>query len=509
MNEQSIRRLVIVGGGTAGWMAATALRRLMYPGLEITVIESDEIGIIGVGEATIPPFRTHNVLLGIDERDFVRGTQATFKLGIEFRDWGRIGDSYIHGFGKLGLDLANQPFHQYWVRAQQLGVAKDLGFYSFNVQAARQGRFMVSPQDAPKDTPLEDIAYAYHFDAALYARFLRRFAEADGVVRVEGRIVAVRLHPETGFVDTLVLQDGRSVPGDLFIDCSGFAGILIEKTMHAGYDDWTHWLPCDRAWAVPCENVVAPTPYTRASARPAGWQWRIPLQHRVGNGHVFSSRHMSEDEAASILLANLEGRPLADPKLIPFHGGKRRRNWIRNVVAIGLSGGFLEPLESTAIHLIQASIAKLALHFPERDCSEVLRNRYNAQMDYEFERVRDFLILHYKATEREDTPFWKACREMEIPESLREYIDLFRDSARLASRVDELFTTVSWAQVMLGQRIVPRRYPPVIDRLTDADLKQFIDHVEEVIRSCVAVVPSHEAFIAKHCRASPPVSAPA
>lgn len=504
MNDRSIRRLVIVGGGTAGWMAATALRRLLYPELSIEVIESEEIGIIGVGEATIPPFRAHNALLGIDERDFVRGTQATFKLGIEFRDWGRPGDSYIHGFGKLGLDLGGQPFHLYWTRALQLGKAKDIGRYSFNVQAARQGRFMASPADAPKNTPLEDIVYAYHFDATLYARYLRRFAEANGVRRIEGRIVEVRLHPQSGFVETLVLSDGRTVSGDLFIDCSGFRGLLIEQQLHAGYEDWSHWLPCDRAWAVPSENVAPPVPYTRATARPAGWQWRIPLQHRMGNGHVFSSRYMSEDEARAVLLANLEGRPLAEPRLIPFNGGRRRRAWIGNVIAIGLSGGFLEPLESTAIHLVQTAIKKLALLFPERDCSEVLQRRYNAQMNEEFEQVRDFLILHYHATERTDTPFWNHCRTMEIPESLREYLALFRDSARILQRGDELFTTVSWAQVMIGQGILPRRYPAVVDRLTDQELKQFVDQVEEVISSAVAVVPAHEAFIARHCKAPPP-----
>jgi tryptophan 7-halogenase len=504
MNDRSIRRLIIVGGGTAGWMAATALRRLLYPELSIEVVESEEIGIIGVGEATIPPFRAHNALLGIDEREFVQGTQATFKLGIEFRDWGRPGESYIHGFGKLGLDLDGQPFHLYWTRAMQEGMAKDIGRYSFNVQAARQGRFMATPADAPKNTPLEEIVYAYHFDATLYARYLRRFAEAHGVRRIEGRVVDVRLHPETGFVDTLVLQDGRTVSGDFFIDCSGFRGLLIEQCLHAGYEDWSHWLPCDRAWAVACENVVPPTPYTRATARPAGWQWRIPLQHRVGNGHVFSSRYMSDDEARALVLANLEGRPLAEPRLIPFHSGKRRRAWIRNVVAIGLSGGFLEPLESTAIHLVQTAIAKLALLFPERDCSEALQHRYDAQMDQEFAQVRDFLILHYHTTEREDAPFWNYCRTMEIPDSLREYIALFRDSARIMLRSDELFTSVSWAQVMIGQGIMPRRYPPVIDRLTGAQLEQFVDNVEQVIGSCVAVVPAHEAFIAKHCKAPPP-----
>lgn len=503
MNERSIRRLVIVGGGTAGWMAATAMRRLLYPDLSIEVIESEDIGVIGVGEATIPPFRMHNALLGIDERDFVRATQATFKLGIEFRDWARPGDAYIHGFGKLGLDFEGQPFHQYWVRAADAGMAGDIGLYAFNVQAARQGRFMPTPSDAPKNTPLEDISYAYHFDAALYARYLRQFAEANGVRRTEGTIVDVRLHPESGFVETLVLSDGRTVSGDFFLDCSGFRGLLIEQHLHAGYEDWSEWLPCDRAWVVPCANVAAPAPYTRATARPAGWQWRIPLQHRVGNGHVFSSRHMSEDEAAAVLLANLEGRPLAEPRLIPFHGGKRRRTWIRNVVAIGLSGGFLEPLESTAIHLVQTAIAKLALLFPERDCSEALQRRYNRQMDEEFEQVRDFLILHYHATERADTPFWNHCRTMHIPESLRERIALFRDSARIFPRCDELFTTVSWAQVMLGQRIAPQRYPPVIDRLTDAQLKQFTDHVHAVIASCVAALPPHEAFIERHCKAPP------
>lgn len=504
MHDRSIRRMVILGGGTAGWMAASALRRLLYPELSIEVVESEDIGIIGVGEATIPPFRAHNALLKIDEGEFVRATQATFKLGIEFRDWERPGDSYIHGFGKLGLDLAGQPFHLYWVRAMQAGIGGDIGLYSFNVQAARQGRFMPTPSDAPKNTPLEDIFYAYHFDAALYARYLRRVAERDGVKRTEGKVVEVRCNSQSGFVEALVLADGRVVSGDLFIDCSGFRGMLIEQQLHSGYIDWSHWLPCDRAWTVPCENVVPPTPYTRATARAAGWQWRIPLQHRVGNGHVFSSRHMSEDEARAVLMANLEGRPLADPKLIPFHGGRRRQAWMRNVIAIGLSGGFLEPMESTAIHLVQVAIAKLAALFPERDCSAALQHCYNQQMEEEFERVRDFLILHYCATERADTPFWEHCRTMDIPQSLRDRIELFRDSARVLPRCDDLFTTVSWAQVMIGQRLVPRTYPPVIDRLTIEELKQFVGHVQEVISSCVAVVPAHEAFIARHCAAPRP-----
>lgn len=499
--DDRIQDVVIIGGGTAGWMAASALAKSFGRNCRIHLIESDEIGIIGVGEATVPHLAAFNKLLEIDEAEFIRQTQGTFKLGIQFVDWGRIGDCYLHGFGTLGRDLGLMPFHQYWLKALKAGKAKDIAAYSLNTLAAPAGKFMVSPVDAPKDTPLAEIAYAYHFDAALYARYLRRYAEARGVRRTEGKVVETRLRPDNGFVESLVLDNGARVAGDLFIDCSGFRGLLIEEALHAGYEDWTHWLPCDRAVAVPCANALPPTPYTRSTALAAGWQWRIPLQHRMGNGYVYSSRYLSDDEAAATLLKSLEGRALAEPRLLRFTGGKRRKIWDRNVIALGLAGGFLEPLESTAIYLIQAGINRLMALFPRKDCHRSLVDTYNAQSTFEFERIRDFLILHYHATTRDDSAFWNYCRTMPIPDSLREYIELFRDSGGFFRNGTEMFGLTSWVEVMLGQHIMPQRYHPAVDWVSDADLYRYVDHVEQVIASCVAAMPTHQAFIDRHAKA--------
>ena len=507
MSSEPVRDVLIVGGGTAGWMTASALVKLLGPLVSLTLVESDEIGIIGVGEATIPHIKTHNTLIGINEPEFVRETQGTFKLGIEFVDWGRLGESYIHGFGKLGLDLGGHPFHLYWTRAQRTQHAREFWRYSFNVSACRERKFMSTPVDAPKNTPLEDIAYAYHFDASLYARYLRRFSEKAGVRRVEGKVLEVRQHGDTGFVKSVVLAGGQELAADLFIDCTGFRGLLIEETLKSGYQDWTRWLPCNRALAVPCASVEAPIPYTRSSARSAGWQWRIPLQHRVGNGYVYSSEFISDEAARAELLGHLDGAPLADPRPLKFTTGHRNEVWKKNVVAIGLSAGFLEPLESTAIHLIQTGIAKLALMFPRKDMSPSLRALYNRQVRFDFERIRDFLVLHYHATARTDTPFWNHCRTMAIPDELTEYLELFEDSARINPKPDELFTLPSWVQVLLGQGVRPNDYPPIIDTLSDAELGKFLAHVETVIQSAVAVMPSHQAFINRHCKAAPPQAA--
>ena len=503
MNQEPVREVLVVGGGTAGWMTASALSKLLGPLVTLTLVESDEIGIIGVGEATIPHIKTHNTLIGIDEAEFVRETQGTFKLGIEFVDWGRIGESYIHGFGKLGLDYAGLPFHQYWTRARLAGKAGDFSRYSFNVTACHARKFMSTPVDAPKGTPLEDIAYAYHFDASLYARYLRRFAEKAGVHRVEGKVVEVRQDGETGFVKSVVLASGQELAADLFIDCTGFRGLLIEETLHSGYQDWTRWLPCNRAFAVPCANVEPPIPYTRSTARTSGWQWRIPLQNRVGNGYVYSSAFISDEDARAELLRNLDGKPLAEPRLVQYTAGRRNEVWKKNVVAIGLSAGFLEPLESTAIHLIQTSIARLAAMFPRKDMSPPVRDNYNKQVNTEFERIRDFLVLHYHATTRSDTPFWNHARTMEVPDGLREFLELFRDSARITPRPDDLFTLPSWVQVMIGQGVAPRDYPPMVNVISEAELLKFLGHVELVIQSSVNVMPSHQAFIERNCRARP------
>jgi len=501
MTERPLRSIVVVGGGTAGWMAAAGLAKVLGPSCAIRLIESEEIGIVGVGEATVPHLKIFNNILEIDEIEFVKKTKGTFKLGIQFRDWGRIGDSYIHGFGTIGHDYGWLPFHQYWLKLYQAGKATGIGDYSLNTAAAPLGKFMASATDVPATSPLANIAYAYHFDAGLYARYLRAYGEARGVQRSEGKIVNTLLRAEDGFVDGVVLESGEKVSGDLYIDCSGFRGLLIEQALHTGYDDWTHWLPCDRAMAVPCENAGPPTPYTRSTARAAGWQWRIPLQHRTGNGYVYSSNHTSDDEAAATLLKNLDGRALADPRPLRFTTGARRKFWNKNVIAIGLASGFMEPLESTSIYLIQSGILRLINLLPERDFSDVVVDRYNAQARFEYERIRDFLILHYKATERSDSPFWDYCRTMSIPDELEATMRLFRDSGRFYRHAEEMFAVTSWVQVMLGQNIQPQRYHPLVDQMPDAQLHDFVGGIRKVIATCVDAMPRHEQFIARYCAA--------
>jgi tryptophan halogenase len=497
-----IRSVAIIGGGTAGWMAASALAKSFGTKLQIELVESEQIGTVGVGEATVPHLSAFNALLEIDEADFVRETKGTFKLGIQFNDWGQIGESYVHGFGTIGRDLGMLPFHQYWLKAHRRGRAGDIGRYSLNTLAAPQGKFMVSPKDAPPNTPLAEIAYAYHFDAGLYGRYLRRYAELRGVKRTEGIVVEVRQNAENGFVESVRLDRGQTIAADLFIDCSGFRPLLIEGTLHAGFEDWTHWLPADRALAVPSENVGPPTPYTRSTAREAGWQWRIPLQHRTGNGYVYCSRFINDEAAAATLLKNLDGRPLAEPKQLRFAAGKRRKLWDKNVVAIGLAGGFLEPLESTAIFLVQSGIMRLVQLFPRRDFEPVLEATYNEQTQFEYERIRDFIILHYHLTRRDDSELWNYVRNMSIPDSLREYMDLFADSGRFFRNGTEMFGQTSWVQVMMGQGIMPRNYHPAVDWVSDAELYTYVDHVEKVIASCVGAMPPHQTFIDRHCKAT-------
>jgi tryptophan 7-halogenase len=501
MIDSRIRNIVIVGGGTAGWMAAAAFAKVLGADYSIRLVESEEIGTVGVGEGTVPHLKLFNNLLGIDDVEFVENTQGTFKLGVQFNDWGRLGDSYVHGFGTIGHDVGLLPFHQYWIKARQMGRAADIGAYSLNTVAAPRGRFMPSATDAPPGSPLANVAYAYHFDAGRYARYLRGYAEQRGVRRTEGKVAQTVLHPDSGFVEAIVLESGEQIDGELFIDCSGFRGLLIEQALHTGYLDFSHWLPCDRAIAVACEKVGPPTPYTRASARPAGWQWRIPLQHRTGNGYVYSSAHVSDDEATATLLAHLDGKPIGEPRLLRFTTGVRRQAWNRNVIALGLAGGFMEPLESTSIYMIQSGIARLLNLFPQRDFSPVLIERYNAQSRFEYEHIRDFLILHYHATERDDTPFWNQCRTMSIPPQLIDNIRLFRDSGRFFRDGEEMFAVVSWVQVMLGQHIVPQNYHPLVDQMPDAELAEFMASVGHVVTSCVDAMPPHQAFIDRCCRA--------
>ncbi len=483
-------------------MAAAALAHALKFPVSIQLVESEEIGTVGVGEATVPHLRSFNSSLQIDEVEFVRAVRGTFKLGIQFVDWGRVGTSYVHGFGTIGHDYRALPFHQYWAKLRLQGKAQPLDAYSLNTAAAPAGKFMSGASDVPSGSPLAQVAYAYHFDAGLYAQYLRRYAESRGVQRIEGEVVDVALRGEDGFIETVTLKSGARLAGDLFIDCSGFRGLLIEQALKTGYDDWTHWLPCDRAAAVPCEKVSAATPYTRSTARAAGWQWRIPLQHRTGNGYVYSSAHITDEEAARTLLANLDGRALAEPRVLRFTTGRRRKMWNGNCVALGLASGFLEPLESTSIYLIQSGIARLISMLPDRHMSAVLRDQYNAEAASEIERIRDFLILHYCATERRDTDFWRYCGAMSIPEELRGKIDLFRDSARFYRNSDEMFALTSWVQVMVGQGILPQGYHPLVDAVSDAELAQFAESVRAVLAACVAAMPTHEQFIDRHCRAA-------
>jgi tryptophan 7-halogenase len=490
--------IVIVGGGSAGWMTAAALSRFLTRGWSITLIESEEIGTVGVGEATIPGIRMFNAALGIDEDEFVRATQGSFKLGIEFDGWLRPGEKYIHAFGQVGRDLGLIPFHHYWLRARAGGANEGLGAYSLTAGAAAANRF--ARGNPTPNAPLGPMTYAYHFDAGLYATFLRKQAEARGVLRIVGNITGTQLHPESGDVAQVILDDGSSVEGDLFVDCSGFRGLLIEGALHTGYEDWTHWLPCDRALAVPCASVKPLTPYTRSTARKAGWQWRIPLQHRIGNGHVYCSSQISDDEAASILLSNLDGEALGDPRPIQFKTGMRKKFWNRNVVALGLSSGFLEPLESTSIHLIQSGIERLLKFLPNGPIAAADRDAYNAQSAFEFERIRDFIILHYYLNQR-DEPFWKACREIAIPDTLTEKLETFRANGRIFRVSEELFTELGWLQVMVGQGVMPAGYHPLADQLSESDLAAFLGATRQVVDGSVAAMPTHEDFIARHCTA--------
>jgi tryptophan halogenase len=487
-------RVLVVGGGTAGWMTAAALSRLLPPKrVSLRLIESAEIGTVGVGEATVPHIRFFNARLGFDEADFMARTRATFKLGIEFRDWRRPGDSYIHPFGAFGRDLAGVSFHHHWLRARQAGLADALENYSLPILAARRGKFAHPAADL--SSPLSTYSYAYQFDAGLYAAYLREFAEARGVVRSEGKIVDVDLNGANGFVEAATLESGERITADLFIDCSGFRGLLIEQALGAGYEDWTHWLPCDRAYAAPCGSAGPLMPFTRATARESGWIWRIPLQHRVGNGHVYASDFCSDDQALSSLLAQLESPPQAEPKQLRFTTGKRRRQWSRNVVAIGLASGFLEPLESTSIHLIQLAIGNLLDLFPDRDFDPMNETEFNRIMALEYERIRDFLILHYHATERDDTPFWNYCRTMPIPDSLAYRMELFRQRGVVAQYREGMFLDASWLAVFFGQGMVPRHYDPSSDRVADVALNRHLAGINGEYSQAVDTMPAQESFL--------------
>jgi tryptophan halogenase len=500
MSEPAIRKIVIAGGGTAGWMAAAAFSALLdRRSVSITLIESDEIGTVGVGEATIPPLTAFNHMVGINEDEFLASCHGTFKLGIEFVDWGAIGERYFHPFGPHGQDYRGVHFHQYYLREAKRRPLADIREWSMSGVAAELGRFARPGPEAPM--PLAQLAYAFHFDAGLYAQFLRRHAEARGVARVEGKIVEVALDQSNGYVRSLTLADGRTIDGELFIDCSGFRALLIGDKLGTGYEEWSKWLPCDRAAAVPSRLACPPEPFTRSTARASGWQWRIPLQDRMGNGLVYSSAHMDREEAATLLLANLEGEALAEPRHLSFTAGRRIDAWSANVVSLGLSSGFVEPLESTAIHLVQSGIAKFLALFPDKNFNPIERDEYNRQMRDVFEDVRDFVILHYKATRRDDSEFWNYCRTMEVPDSLASKLELWRAKGRIFREGRELFGTASWAAVLLGQGIVPDDVEPAAVAMDEAFIADAIDRMRLSYRKTAEQMPSHADFIARACPA--------
>jgi tryptophan halogenase len=487
-------RVVIVGGGTAGWMAAAALSKTFREKINIELIESEAIGTVGVGEATIPNIKNFHLLLELDEAEFMRAVHGTFKLGIEFVNWASLGDRYFHPFGPPGIDAWAAQFHHYWLRARQQGEISDYGEFSVETTMARAGRFGLNGDRKPR--------YAYHFDAGLYAQLLRKFSENLGVRRIEGKVVEVQTHPETGFIQSVTLESGRAVEGDLFIDCTGFRGLLIEQQLKTGWEDWSHWLRNDSAVAVQTEAVSSLTPYTQSTARSAGWQWKIPLQHRVGNGLVYSSGYMPDDEATRTLLDNVDGKTINDPRVIKFRTGRRLKQWNRNCVALGLSSGFLEPLESTSIHLIQSGIIRLIKLFPYRGIDQAAVDQYNEEVRTEIEFIRDFIILHYHLTERADSPYWNDCREMPVPDTLLHKVSLFESSGLIAQHPYDLFADQSWAAVMLGQGIKPEGYHPVVEMAGDEELRQFLARIRASVKQIVDLQPMHRDFVDRFCSMS-------
>jgi tryptophan halogenase len=489
-----IRRVVIAGGGTAGWMVAAGLSKTLGKLLDIRLVESDEIGTVGVGEATIPTLVLFHRLLGINEQEFMAATQGTFKLGIGFENWRDRGENYVHSFGLTGKDHWTAGFQHFWLKGRDRKLASDYGDYCLELRASLEGRFSHLPRNG--------MNYAFHIDAGLYARFLRKFAEGFGVKRIEGKIVDVSLDATSGDIASIRLDSGDVLEGDLFIDCTGFRGLLIGNALHVGYEDWSHHLFCDSAVALQTESIGPAIPYTRSIAREAGWQWRIPLQHRVGNGMVYCSRYLSDDAAKQGLLANVEGKVLTEPRVIKFRPGQRRQTWKRNCIAIGLSSGFIEPLESTSIHLIQRAIMRLLQIFPRDGIRQSDVDEYNNQTNGEIEHIRDFIVLHYHVTRRQDSPFWRACRAMDIPDSLRHRIDLFRDTGRVFRVPGELFAENSWIQVMLGQGIEPQQHHPVADLMEDEELSRFLDGIKSSVEKTVSQLPAHQTYVEQYCRAN-------
>ncbi len=497
-NPKSIRNIVIVGGGSSGWMTAAALSCSLQKACTITLIESEEIGTVGVGEATIPPIKLFNQLLGITENDFIKRTQGSFKLGIEFVDWAKLGHRYFHPFGSHGRAFDTVNVHHYWLQAQRDGDTSTIDDYCMAWAAAAKNKFAQPSPDMRN--VLSTFDYAYHFDAGLYAKYLREYSEGKGVVRIEGKIADVQLRPADGFVESVRLENGITIAAELFIDCSGFRGLLIEGALKTGYEDWTHWLPADRAVAVPCASHEF-TPYTRSTARTAGWQWRIPLQHRTGNGYVYSSQYISDDEAASTLVANLDGKQLADPRPLRFTTGRRKQFWNKNVIAIGLSSGFLEPLESTSLHLVQSGISRILAFFPDLDFDPLVTDEFNRISIQEIERIRDFIILHYKLTARDDTPLWRYCANMSVPDALKWKIEHFKRYGRLVADGNDLFGNASWLAVHIGQLNIPMRADPLVEYRT-VDSRKYLQAIRRTMADAANTMPSHQNYIDQHCKAA-------
>ncbi len=487
MSEPVRKRVVVAGGGTAGWLAATALVRQLAGLVDVTLVESDEIGTVGVGESTIPTIRTFHEFIGVGEAAFVRATNATFKLGIGFEGWDRADDKYFHAFGSVGRSTFVADFQHFWLDARRRGFGGEYGEYSLEQQAAMAHRF------APGDT----LAYAYHLDATAYGRFLRGLAEEAGARRVEGRIATVE-QDESGQIAALVLASGKRVEGDFFIDCTGFRALLIEQTLKTGFEDWTHWLPTNSAFVVQSKPSGDAVPYTRAIAHGEGWRWRIPLQHRVGNGLVYASDYLSDDEARARLLSEIDGAPLFEPRLLRFTTGMRRKVWNRNCLSLGLASGFVEPLESTSIHLVMVAVTWLIQNFPFGADTDAVAERFNARSRREWEQVRDFIILHYHLTHRDDSDFWRARREMTIPDSLAHRIALFREAAVAYQDQDELFRTDSWVEVMLGQGMMPQGHHRLPGTMPDAQLQGALTGLKRGIADTVAKLPTHAAFLSRY-----------
>lgn len=498
--DNQIRKIVIAGGGSAGWMTAAALAKIVSKEIcQITLVESPAIGTVSVGEATIPQIRFFNSLLGLDENDFIKATKGTFKLGIEFVNWLKEGQSYMHPFGPYGSNMNGVPFHHYWLRSHEIGKSENILDYCVEGAAAKQNRFVRRINNAPPQ--LASVNYAFHFDAILYAKYLQKFAIAKGVNHFEGKIEKVNLKAENGFIQSLTIENGENIEGDLFIDCSGFNGRLIEQALNTGFEDWSHWLPCNKAVAQACEPEAEIRPYTISTARDAGWQWQIPLQHRIGNGHVFSSKYMSDDEATSVLQNNLPGKAIGEPRILSWKNGRRRKAWNKNCIAIGLAAGFLEPLESTGLQLVQSAISRLLSLFPDKSFRQADIDTYNQNTNFEIERIRDFIIAHYKLNQRQDSEFWLMCQQMEIPDTLKSKLALYQSSGRIFRENNELFNELSWFSVLNGQGMKPTSYHPLIESMSEKDLLSHLQNMRSTISGIVQSIPEHTQFIQRNCAA--------